>query len=96
MVGMRRWPRHWRERMLNPISAMLSQLACLGVKWMSSLSAMRLASCGGKTSYSAAFLWVLRLSMTKVMVSASGKYLSTRSRMNKAQSFLVWRSVTLT
>ena len=39
-------------------------------------------------------LVVLRLSTTKVMVSASGKYLSTRSRMKKAQSFLVWRSVT--
>ena len=40
---------------------MLSQLPCLGVACSSSLSASRLASAGGKASYSEAGVWVLQV-----------------------------------
>src|SRR5581483_7670967 len=43
--------RHWRLSTLSSISAMSSQLPCLGVWWIASLSASRLASAGGNASY---------------------------------------------
>jgi hypothetical protein len=43
----KRWSRLWRRRVCTSISAMFSQLPCFGVQWISSRSAIRLASPGG-------------------------------------------------
>src|SRR6266566_3249332 len=53
--------RHCSASTLSSISAMFSQLPCLGVYCSSSLSASRLASAGGKASYSDAGVWVLQV-----------------------------------
>src|SRR5215471_9524575 len=50
---------------------MLSQLACLGVWWISKRSSNRRASCGGNAVYKDAPVWVLRLSSTKRIRVAS-------------------------
>jgi len=71
MSPMRRF-KHCRTITLISISAMLSQLPCLGVWTNSKRSHSALAFAGGKVSYNAAGVWVLRLSMTSVMRSASG------------------------
>ena len=56
--------RHWRPSAPSSISAMFSHDPCLGVWWISSLPAMRLASSGANASYSEAAecvpLWVVR------------------------------------
>ncbi len=64
--------RHCRWRVPSSISAMFSQLPCFGVWWISSRSANRLVSAGGKASYSETGVWMLRLSMTSTMRSACG------------------------
>src|SRR6266545_7863678 len=51
--------RHCSASTASSISAMFSQLPCLGVSCSSSLSASRLASAGGNASYSDAGVWVL-------------------------------------
>src|SRR5512132_1472402 len=53
--------RHGSASTLSSISAMFSQLPCLGVAWSSSLSASRLASAGPNASYSEAGVWVLQV-----------------------------------
>ena len=63
--------RHCFPKVASSVSAMLSQLPCLGVKWISSLLAIRHASAGSKASYNDAILWVLRLSITNTIFSAS-------------------------
>src|SRR5919202_1103903 len=88
--------RHCRLRMLSSISAIFSQLPCLGVWWNSNLSQMRFASSGSNVAYNDAGLGVFRLSSTTVIRSASGKCTSTNSRMQCAQSRAVLWSVTCT
>ena len=39
-----RWLRHWPHRVLKSISAMLSQLPCLGVRWIRFTSRLRSGS----------------------------------------------------
>ena len=51
---------------------MFSQEPCLGVWWISSLSARRLASAGGKAAYKDAGEWVLSWSSTSTIRSAAG------------------------
>ena len=51
--------RHWPDKTLNSVSAMFSQLPCVGVSCSSSLSVSRLASAGGNAAYSDAGVWVL-------------------------------------
>ena len=53
------------------VLAMLSQLPGLGVKWSSSRWASWRASAGGKASYKAPRVWVLRLSSTSTTIGAS-------------------------
>ena len=67
--GIRR-SRHWRTITPISISTMLSQLACLGVKWNSRRLRMRRASAGAKRSYSAAAECADRLSRTTRIRSA--------------------------
>ena len=56
----------------------------------------RRASSGGKVWYSAAGVWVFRLSRTKRMTSASGYTSSTRCFISRAKSWAVRCSVTTT
>jgi hypothetical protein len=57
----RRRSKHCSARTLSSISAMFSQLPCVGVACSSSLSVSRLASAGGKASYSEAGVWVFQV-----------------------------------
>jgi hypothetical protein len=54
----RRRSRHCWASMASSISAMVSQLPCLGVECSSSRSASRLASAGPNAAYSDAGVWV--------------------------------------
>lgn len=63
--------RHCLLSTFNSISAMFNQLPCFGVKTNSNRSHRAFACLGGKVSYKAPGLCVLRLSMTKVIFSAS-------------------------
>ena len=63
--------RHWLCKTPISISAMLSQLACLGVWWISAVQQPSGLS-GGNACYKDAPVWVLRLSSTKRMRIASG------------------------
>src|SRR4051794_15889192 len=89
--------KHWPLRTPISISAMFSQLACLGVKWNSSRRRRRCASSAGKASWSAPGVWVERLSSTTRTRSACGWSTSTSSRMHRAKSRAVrcWVTVTL-
>ena len=64
--------RHCPASTLSSVSAMFSQLPCLGVGWNSSRSHSRLASSGGNASYSAPPVCVFRLSHTSRILIASG------------------------
>ena len=71
MVGILR-SRHCRVRALSSISAMLSQLPCLGVWWISKRLAKAKAMSGKNVSYREEMVCVLRLSITRRIFFASG------------------------
>ena len=69
-LGIRR-SRDCRASTPSSISAMFSQLPCLGVWWISRRWAMRRASAGSKASYQYAGWWVFKLSITSTIRSLS-------------------------
>ena len=87
-------PRHCRLRGRSSSSAMLNQLPCLGVEWLAHVSAMLVASGGSKASYSDAWVWVLRLAITKRSVSACGECCSPSAWITCAPSPVVRCAVT--
>ena len=93
MESMRRF-RHWPIMTLSSTSATFSQLPCLGVYTNSKRSRSALAWAGGKASWSAPGRWVLRSSMTSVILPTSA-WRAAMSARKCAQSILVLRSVTL-
>ena len=87
--GMRLLPRHCVAIADNSISAMLSQLPCLGVKCISSRCARRKASSGENVSYNDEIVCVFKLSITNTTFSASGYCSSSSHLILPAQSFFV-------
>jgi len=89
-LGMRR-SRHWRVRMPISISAMFSQLACLGVWWKQTWRRPRLPS----TSSNDLLKWMFRLSSTSDAARLGVVRLRTSST-KAMKSVLPRRSVTET
>ena len=88
--------KHCLFKTCNSISAILSQLPCFGVNTKSNLSHILLASSGSNASYSAPGVWVLKLSITNVILSACGNISSDIFLIKCAQSPFVFVVVTST
>ena len=88
--------KHCLFKTCNSISAILSQLPCFGVNTKSNLSHILLASSGSNASYSAPGVWVLKLSITNVILSACGNISSDIFLIKCAQSPFFFVVVTST
>jgi len=81
--------RHRQDKRLNSISAIFSQLPCFGVQQNLSLLRSPLASFGSNTLYSDVPVWVLRLSITNLIVMACRQSSSFSFLICNAQSSAV-------